>query len=203
MTKGSLAVRWFLESAGASLGSMRMRLFFAAIPLAAIALAACGDGPDSPATPDSTTAAATETVPATTNTPGAVPSIEAPVIPEGNVEAIRPEHGAVVKQIDTRSPNPNDPSNGVCVQVSFEDLPENFQWIRMIFNEEEVTVSPDILLVAPSSAQQTAPEGGSMCYMPEEGLPVGVHTVTVGIQNPRNLSEPTRQIVQWQFEVVP
>lgn len=182
---------------------MRFLPALAVLPLAAALAAACGDGPDPVATPTPTTTAATVTTPVSTGTAGAVPTIEAPVIPEGNIDAIKPEHGAKVRQADTRNPDPNNPANGVCVQVNFEGLPENFQWVRMFFDDQEVTVSPDILLIAPTTAQQSAPEGGSMCYMPPDGLSIGVHTVTVGIQNPRNPAEPTRQIVQWQFEVIP
>jgi hypothetical protein len=155
-------------------------------PVVAVALAACGDGPDPVPTPTPTRAAATP--------PAGSPTIPPPDVPSGNIDAIRPQHGARIPQAQTRSPDPNNPANG---------LPENFQWVRMFFDDTEVTVSPDILLIAPTTARDQAPQGGTMCYMPRDGLSVGVHTVTVGIQNPRNPQEPTRQVVQWQFEVTP
>ena len=166
------------------------------LALAALAVA-CGDGPDPVVTRTATTAAvATATVPP-------AQTIPAPTIPEGNIEAIKPVHGAKIPQAATRNTVPDDPTNGVCVQVNFDGMPEQMQWVRMIVDEEEVTVSPDILLFYPTDAQETEPEGGTMCYLPPDGLSVGVHTVTVGIQNPRNPQEPNRQIVQWQFQVTP
>ncbi len=181
---------------------MRLRSLAAcALFGSALAFAACGDGPDDPATATPTTAGSTVTQPPSSAT--APPTIEAPTIPEGNVEAIRPEHGAKLTQAETRNPNPDDPAHGVCIQVNFDGLPEQFQWLRMVIDEQEVTVSPDIILLAPSSAQQQTPEGGTMCYVPPEGLGVGIHTVVVAIQNPRNPQEPTRQLIEWQFEVLP
>jgi hypothetical protein len=164
----------------------------------ALVFAACGDGPDAVAT--STPTAETTATAASSATQGTLPS---PTVPDRNIEAISPAHGEKVPQLDTRSPNRDDPRNGACAQVNFEGLPEQFQWIRMFFDEEEVTVSPDVLLIAPQSASQQTPDGGTICYAPQDGFSVGLHTVTIGIQNPRNPSEPTRQIMQWQFEVVP
>jgi hypothetical protein len=176
-----------------------MRRLFAAIalPLSLSALlVACGDGPDVVATP-------TPTIPASSATSGASATapqtINPPTVPEGNIDAISPAHGARITQLESRTPA--DTRGGVCVQVNFDEAPEQFQWFRMVFDEEEVTVSPDTLLLLPSNAQQVQPEGGTMCYAPEAGFAPGIHTVTVAVQNPRNPGEPTRQIVQWQFEV--
>jgi hypothetical protein len=181
---------------------MRRLFAAAAAALAAAALfAACGDGPDEVPT-TAATQEATQTAPAGTASPGTT-TIPAPTVPDRNIDAISPVHGARVAQADTRSPNPDDPSNGACATVNFDGLPEQFQWVRMFFDNEEVTVSPDILLVVSTSAQTETATGGTICYAPRAGFDVGTHTVTIGIQNPRNPSEPTRQIFEWQFEVVP
>jgi len=180
---------------------MHRRIAALALPFVlAASLAACGDGPEESATP---TTPAQQT--ATTAPPGATaaPTIDAPTVPDRNIDAISPPHGAKVPQAETQSPIRDDPRNGACVQVNFEGLPEQFQWVRMVFDEEEVTVSPDVLLLVAQNAQSETPSGGSLCYAPAAGFEVGVHTVTVAIQNPTNPNEPTRQLIQWQFEVIP
>ena len=65
------------------------------------------------------------------------------------------------------------------------------------------------LLVAPGQPvsvgqiiARLGPDDGVVCFMPPEGLPVGVHTAAVSVQNPRAQTAP-RQVVGWVFEVVP
>ncbi len=162
----------------------------AAVPFALAAVAAaCGDGPDrtvSPA-PGSATATASQT---------AAPYGPAPRL-GGNVTAISPGHAEKVPQQSTRTPNPAKP-NGVCFSVSFDGTPEYGQWFRMALDDQEVTTK--LVWIVPT---QNAPTAGRACYAPAEGIAAGRHTAAVSVQNPRNPSEPTRQIVAWAFEVTP
>ena len=132
-----------------------------------------------------------------TATPLAVSSTNEPApVLGGNITAISPQHGAKVKQAATLSPNPNQP-HGVCAAVNFKDLPENFQWFRMVFDGEEVTQKLS-LIAANAQAQD-----GEICYAPEKGFSVGHHIAGVAVQSPRDPNAATRQIVQWSFDVVP
>jgi hypothetical protein len=130
----------------------------------------------------------------------AVPTgaVRAPVLPRGNFDAISPPHGARVSQASTRSPDPRRPG-GACFQANFKDLQETVLWFRMLVDEKEVTV--DMSWVLAPSAPGVLPEGGRGCYAPSLGFAVGKHRVTVVIQNPNSASEPTRQILEWEFEV--
>jgi hypothetical protein len=123
-----------------------------------------------------------------------------PTVPEGNIEAIFPEHGAKVSQASTRTGS-QDGAGGACVQANFDGPAENAQWIRIVFDEEEVT--PKLTVIFPVDAETVSPEGATLCWAPEEGFTVGMHTVAVGVQNPNNPQEPPQQIVEWQFEVTP
>jgi hypothetical protein len=129
-----------------------------------------------------------------------------PVVPDdfgpapvlgGNITVISPKHGQKVTQASTRSPNPKVP-NGVCAEVNFTDLPENFQWFQMAVDDQRVT---DKLTLVASTAVD--PKDGKICYAPAEGLSVGKHTAAIAVQAPRDASVPTRQLVSWAFEVVP
>ena len=176
---------------------MRFRLSrLAALAVTGLCLlaAGCGDGSGAKSAPTVKPTVAART-------PGSS-TIPAPKLPSGNVEAIRPAHGASVTQAATRTVNADRP-NGICAQVNFKDLPENGQWFRMVVDGKEVTGGGEITWVVPANAQTEAPPGGTMCYAPKEGLPAGKHQVALGVQNPRNAAEPTRQIVEWEFEVTP
>lgn len=129
-----------------------------------------------------------------------------PVVPDdfgpapvlgGNITAISPKHAAKVTQASTRSPNPQIPG-GVCAEVNFTDLPENFQWFQMAVDDQRVTQK--LTLVASTTVD---PKNGKICYAPTEGLAVGKHTAAIAVQAPRDANVPTRQLVSWAFEVVP
>lgn len=115
----------------------------------------------------------------------------------GNVLAVRPEHAERIRQAETRSPNPTDP-RGVCAEVSFADLPETGRWFHMAVDGELVT--PELTWIVSS---RESPEGGIMCYAPEEGLAVGRHDAAVSVVDPTDPNARPRQIVAWAFEVVP
>jgi hypothetical protein len=177
---------------------MRRTLGFAAAALAMAAfVAGCGDGTD---TPEATTPPGEPTQQATTSGGSTPPVIDAPKVPDRNIDAIYPEHGARVTQQSTRTPDPDDPQ-GACVQINFDELPGSFTWFRVAFDDVEVT--PNLTVRAATNAQSEGVDAGTLCWAPEEGFTVGVHIVTVAIQNPDNPNEPTRQLMQWQFEVVP
>lgn len=173
--------------------SVPFRLVLVMLAAATVA-AACGDGPD----PVSTVTVA-PTATRAVERPTAIPS---PTLPDGFFEAISPAHGAKVTQASTRSPNPSRPG-GICFQVNFEGLEKNTLWFRMVLDEKEVTVAKGFTWILPQGSDTTPPEGGTACYAPAEGFPVGVHHVVVAVQNPDNPQEPTRQFMEWQFEVTP
>ena len=170
---------------------MRTRLAFSAAILAGLAAfaMACGDGPDKPVTPTPSTAAPT-------GSQTAAPWGPAPKLGD-NITAISPGHAERVTQQSTRTANPLKP-NGVCFSASFEGTPEYGQWFRMALDDKEVTTK--LVWIVPP---ENAPTAGRACYAPVEGIPAGRHTAAVSVQNPRNPTEPTRQIVAWAFEVAP
>jgi len=170
---------------------LRILLVPAAIA-AAVFVSACGDGPD----PVSTATVAPTATPVAQR-PTAIPS---PTLPDGFFEAISPAHGAKVTQASTRTLDPNRPS-GVCFQVNFNGLEKNTLWFRMVLDEKEVTVEKGFTWVLPQGSDTTPPEGGKGCFAPAEGFTVGIHHVVVAVQNPDNPQEPTRQFLEWQFEV--
>jgi hypothetical protein len=170
---------------------MRTRLAFCGAILAGLATfaSACGNGPDKPGTP----------TPGTTAPRGAQTAAPYGPAPKlgGNITAITPGHAEKVAQQSTRTTNPAKP-NGVCFSVSFDGTPEYGQWFRMALDDQEVTTK--LVWIVPS---QNAPTTGRACYAPVEGIAAGRHTAAVSVQNPRNPTEPTRQIVAWAFEVTP
>ncbi len=180
---------------------MRLRfLALAALPPLLLAAAACSDNNSVTAT--SAGKIASQTPQAVQGTAAATATIDqsalgpAPVL-GGNITAISPAHGAKVTQAQTRSPNPQNPQ-GLCAQVNFEGLPENAQWFRVAFDGVEVTEK--LVWIVKST---TDPKDGRVCYSPAEGFSVGRHSVAIAVQDPRNASVPTRQVVAWKFDVTP
>lgn len=171
-------------------------LLFAAAGCSTASTTTTAGAGDLAKTPQNTTLTPGPTTVPSSGSPSPTPEIGPAPLLAGNITAISPKHAAKVKQIDTRSPNPQQP-RGVCADVNFTDLPENFQWFRMAFDGAEVTQK--LVLIA-SSAQ--APEDGRICYAPTEGFTVGRHSVAVSVQSPRDTTAPTRQIVSWVFDVV-
>jgi hypothetical protein len=167
------------------------RTIVAVICACALVAAACGDGADPAPT---ATPAGTATRAAATNQPGDFGP--APRLGD-NITKISPPHASRVTQKSTQSPNADRPG-GVCAEVNFEGLPENTQWFRMAIGQDEVTTQ--LVWVVPDASE---PKEGKMCYAPEAGLPVGRHTAAISVQDPRDPSQPTKQVVAWEFEVTP
>lgn len=171
----------------------------AALIAAGVVLSACGGG-DS-ATASSAKRLTTQT-PQPAGTPTATPTTDPndfgpPPVLGGNITAIVPQHGTKVAQAKTRTTNPQNPA-GMCAQVTFDGLPENAQWFRVAFDGEEVT-SKLVLIVR----SVNDPTGATICYSPAEGFAIGRHSVAIAVQDPRNASVPTRQVVAWKFDVTP
>lgn len=185
---------------------MKIRLLFAATAAGALMLLASACGSKSNATTDSgaklantpenltpvVTVTASATVP-----PGGTPQIGADPVLGGNITKITPENGAKIPQAQTTTPDPRQP-RGICAEVNFKDLPENFQWFQMAVDATRVTEK--LTLIA---ATRENPQDGKLCYAPAEGLTVGRHTVALAVQAPRNPELPSRQIVSWAFDVIP
>jgi len=171
---------------------MIMKGFLGAILVAALAVAACGDGP----------AAAPATAPATaarTGTPGAGPKAGDPFGPApklgANITKVNPAHGTTVTQESTRSPIADRP-NGACFEANFEGLAENLRWFRMAFDGEEVTTK-----MVWVTASTTDAKGGRGCYAPAAGFAPGRHQVAASVQDPNNPAVAPRQVVGWEFDV--
>lgn len=173
---------------GATLGFvMRLKHFaFAALPSALLLFAACGDGADNPET---------STPEATVNSDAFGP----PPVLGGNIEQISPAHGQRVQFARTVTTNQLDPK-GVCVKVNFDGLPAYGQSFRFIVDEQDVTAGGDTSWIV---ATNQAPKDGTICWSPEGGIPVGVHSAAIGVQDPNNLQADFKQIVDWKFEVIP
>ncbi|MBK7329241.1 MAG: hypothetical protein IPI85_09205 [Dehalococcoidia bacterium] len=170
---------------------MNFRLaFLSALPLAVLAFAACGDGPDEAAETPSA-GSPTATVPADALQAKFGP---APEFGE-NVVKLSPGYAESVKQLATQTKNPQRP-NGICAEVSFAGLPETGRWFRMAVDGVEVTAK--LVWIVSSN---TTPTGGTMCYAPTEGIAVGVHQAAISVQDPNNITARTRELVAWAFEV--
>jgi hypothetical protein len=113
------------------------------------------------------------------------------------IRSVSPAKDAKVTQESTRSPNVQVPQ-GLCANVSFEDLPENAQWYRLAFDDAEVTQK--ITWVVKSQAD---PKDGRLCYSPPEGFKPGTHKAVIVVANPLSRTEPPRQVLEWSFEVTP
>ena len=177
-----------------------MRIVPAALLLAALAGfgAACGDGPDAPATPTANTitpAGATSTAGGVTSpTPGLGP---APTLGR-YVLSITPGHGEKVTRELTKTLNPSRPQ-GLCFTADFTEAPEQAQWFRMAFDGQEVTTKLTWIV----STGTAADKQGRACYAVAEGLSAGRHTAAISVQDPKALNQPARQTVAWAFDVTP
>jgi hypothetical protein len=172
---------------------------FAALAIMALgAIAACGDGPDETATPTTAATSATGTPSATQsgdNGTDAWPG-QAPTFGK-NITGVTPANGDSVTQAETAFANLGNPGN-LCVQANFADMPANEGplWYRMVVDDAEVTAQLTWIV-----RTQDNPTEGRVCYAPDEGIEPGRHEVSVAVQNPNNVNEPTRELVSWRFEV--
>ncbi len=120
-----------------------------------------------------------------------------------NVEAISPAHGQTVSQSSTRAIAGGAQPSGVCVTVNFENFgssPDTIRWFHMAFDDQLVTQLTTVY-GDPVNPDTGIPDGAEICYMPDEGLPVGMHTAAVSVGDPNFPTAPPRQIVAWSFEV--
>ncbi len=168
---------------------MKLRYFLpVALAAALLSSAACGDGPDAPAT---------GSTPGASGTPGIPDDFGPAPLLGGNITKITPEHAAKVPQSSTVTTNLGDPK-GICAEVTFDGLPQYAQWFRMAVDGVEVT--EQLLWIVPT---REAPTRGKVCFTPEKGLAVGKHTAALAVQDPNNPLADSKQVVGWAFEVVP
>ncbi|MCK9518490.1 MAG: hypothetical protein M0R74_05600 [Dehalococcoidia bacterium] len=150
-----------------------------AFPLLA---AACGDGANDAGAAPTASAEAAET------------EFGPPPTLKDNITGVRPEHGSTVRPDALRPANPNIPG-GICFDVNFEGFDSgNLQWFRLAVDGEEHTTA---ITWFPRNENTEA----TGCYVPAEPLSAGVHQAAVSVQNPSNPSEPTRQYIEWRFEI--
>ncbi|MGH2610861.1 MAG: hypothetical protein ACRDHF_17405, partial [Tepidiformaceae bacterium] len=88
---------------------------------------------------------------------------------------------------------------GICAEVTYEGLPQNNRSFQMAFDDDIVTQELTLLLLEGTEAD---PIRGLICYATEEGLPLGVHSAAVAVQDPNNLAGPPDEVVGWKFEVI-
>lgn len=122
-----------------------------------------------------------------------------------NVEAVAPEHAQTVSQSSTLPLAGGTQPGGVCATVNFDDFgtsPETVRWFQMAFDGELVTQDTTVFFRGENS-DTGDPTGMELCYMPDEGLPVGMHTAAVSVSDPNIPAAPARQVVGWSFEVAP
>lgn len=114
-----------------------------------------------------------------------------------HITSITPGHGEKIQQRATLPSGRG--ASGICAVVNYTDLPENNQWFRMAVDDAEVTQKLTLLL----DGSESDPKGATMCYAPPGGVPVGVHSAAIIMQDPRNMSGTARELVAWKFEVIP
>ena len=112
---------------------------------------------------------------------------------------VSPAHAEPIDQADTRPEFPIRAPAGLCATVSFEDTPETLRWFHLWFDGDLVTPSTTVFPTA--EEVDGIPVGADICYMPDEGLPVGVHTAAVTVSDPTVPNPIARQVVTWGFEV--
>jgi len=199
----------------AFLSSMRVRLrFILAISCAAAVLAiaaACGGsssnktidngGQIAKDTPSVSASAAAKATP--TPQPSAVSVYGVPPVLGGNVTAVAPGWAKSVKQSATRTTNKLNPS-GVCADVTYVPPATSNLWFRMAVDGQEVTSKLTVIGHDTAQSGQTPVVAkGTICYAPADGLPAGIHSAAVSVQNPQDPSAAIVQTVSWKFEVTP
>lgn len=162
-----------------------MRLGFLLVPsiLVLIVLAAaCGDDDDAVVQPTPTTAAGFG---------------DAPVLGT-HVTALYPQHGAAIRQAETRSPDPQSPQPP-CFDADFTGLAKQGLWYRVLLDGVEVTV--DLTWLA--STNETPIIHAKGCYATPEGLAPGRHSMQVRVQDPDVPGATPVEVVTWAFDVLP
>ena len=122
-----------------------------------------------------------------------------------NVEAVSPAHGETVTQSSTLPVAGGSQPGGVCATVNFQDFglsPDTIRWFHLAFDGELVTQLTTVY-ADPVNSDTGIPDGAVICYTPDEGIPVGMHTAAVSVGDPSIPAAPARQLVGWSFEVVP
>lgn len=199
---------WFGGEADDSLGQMRWNstpviALVAVIIFAAAAglLILSGDDDGGP-TPVSRNTPVATTAPRSTPAPGefgAEPRLG------DNVDAVSPEHGRTVSQLSTLPVAGGTQPGGVCAKVNFENFgnsADTIRWFHMAFDDQLVTQLTTVH-PGPINPGTGIPDEAEICYTPEEGIPVGMHTAAISVGDPNIPSAPPRQIVSWSFEVAP
>jgi hypothetical protein len=179
---------------------MKMRTIPVGLLLAALAgfLAACGDGPDTPATPILNTSTPSGATSAASGVASPTPALgPAPTLGR-YVLSITPGHGEKVTRESTKTLNPARPQ-GLCFTADFTEAPEQAQWFRIAFDGQEVTTKLTWIV----STGTASDKQGRACYAVAEGLSVGRHTAAISVQDPKALNQPARQTVAWAFDVTP
>ena len=128
---------------------------------------------------------------ATGDTFGAAPKMTA------HITQVIPSHGTKIQQRTTLPSGRG--ASGICAVVNYKDLPENNQWFRMAVDDAEVTQKLTLVL----EGTEADPKGATMCYAPEGGVPVGVHSAAIIMQDPRDTSGAPKELVAWKFEIIP
>lgn len=189
--------------------TMRMRPILAVLCAAVVLVgaAACGGsssnktinnaGDIASKSPSASAAANSTPTPA----PSAVGEFGAPPVLGGNVTDVAPGWGKSVTQSATRSPQRGDP-HGVCADISYAAPATNLLWFRMAVDGTEVTQKL-IAIQHVAGPTATTAQTGSICYAPTDGLPAGIHSAAVSVQNPQDPQAPIVQTVSWKFRVTP
>lgn len=136
-----------------------------------------------------------------TPAPSQVGEFGPPPVLGSNVTDVAPKWAASVPQSQTKTPNRGDP-HGVCADIAYVPPADSLLWFRMAVDGQEVTQKL-VAIQHLTSPTATTAETATICYAPEDGLSVGMHSAAVSVQQP---NAPTASIIQnvaWKFEVTP
>lgn len=118
---------------------------------------------------------------------------------DGSVVAIYPEHGATVKQEETRTGTEEFPG-ALCARVDLAASNKNGTWYRVAVDATEVTT--ELIWVGIDPASRELPEQAMFCFDPPSGLRAGRIDASIVVQEPNGISPPL-EIVEWRFQVDP
>jgi len=118
------------------------------------------------------------------------PAPPPPAVSSRNIPRVSPADGGTVTRAST-VPKAIDQPGGVCAEVTFDGLTQNFRAFRMALDGTDVT--PQLAIFA----------GGQMCLAEPGGVPPGRHTARVEVVDSADATGKPTQTVSWSFDVTP
>ncbi|MBI5948381.1 MAG: helix-turn-helix transcriptional regulator [Chloroflexi bacterium] len=113
-----------------------------------------------------------------------------------NILLVSPADGSTVAWASMVPAGVTDPV-GVCAEVTFDGLTDNFRAFRMTLDGEDVTPRLMLLMIG------SQPTKGVLCLTQAGGIPPGHYTARVQVVEPAGAAGPPSQTVTWSFDVTP